>query len=300
MSTTKYGPLVRLWGIHSSQLPPTGASASILEPFLTSLLDEAFPFIDSVPASNSDNSGPWKPKEIKTFPHSIAPVHLFERIVSANDLEAVVKEHGGHIEHLNKQATKKKPEAEAWALRKSVHEDKAAEGTAAWGEWVRCFKEDHAGAEEKFTPTVLGTRRIQEWDCSGVEIQTSDGTVWADWTLRLESSTHKLPAPLKNRVFPVLQATASARGRRDFLVVQVAARDIAAAAGEAELVRGAYTSVERIRDAGDGIEWLMGTASDAKGVVPGWVQKVAVPGQIAKDVDLFLSWIAKERSKTGG
>ncbi|POR36430.1 Uncharacterized protein TPAR_03377, partial [Tolypocladium paradoxum] len=42
----------------------------------------------------------------------------------------------------------------------------------------------------------------------------------------------------------------------------------------------------------------MGTASDARGVLPAWVQRMAVPGQIAKDVDMFLGWIAEERKKT--
>ena len=41
----------------------------------------------------------------------------------------------------------------------------------------------------------------------------------------------------------------------------------------------------------------MTTASDARGVLPKFVQALAVPGQIAKDVALFLSWIARERGK---
>src|SRR5699024_1770712 len=106
----------------------------------------------------------------------------------------------------------------------------------------------------------------------------------------------------------------------EFLVVQMAttADDGAAGAGEGErgksgTVLGAYTSVERVREVpgtgagtgagtGDGgdvaaIEWVMGTVSDARGVLPAWMQKMAVPGQVAKDVDMFLSWIANERTK---
>jgi hypothetical protein len=44
----------------------------------------------------------------------------------------------------------------------------------------------------------------------------------------------------------------------------------------------------------------MATASDAKGVLPRWVQAKAVPGQIARDVQLFIRWIAKEREQQGG
>ncbi|EQK98773.1 hypothetical protein OCS_05509 [Ophiocordyceps sinensis CO18] len=58
----------------------------------------------------------------------------------------------------------------------------------------------------------------------------------------------------------------------------------------------------RLREApgGGGVEWTMATASDAGGVVPAWVQRLAVPAQIAKDVDMFLGWIADERDKGAG
>jgi len=45
------------------------------------------------------------------------------------------------------------------------------------------------------------------------------------------------------------------------------------------------------------IEWLMALTSNAGGMLPQWVQNLAVPGQIAKDVPLFLGWIAKEREE---
>ncbi len=134
----------------------------------------------------------------------------------------------------------------------------------------------------------------------------------------MEEMRHKIGKPLKDRTFPVLQMTCSAMARdqdaesdaaatqrnekAEFLVVSVTVADFDRAPG-AELskakgtVLAAYASVERIRrlpDTGD-IEWLMATASDARGVLPQWVQHMAVPGQIAKDVPLFLSWIARER-----
>ena len=257
----KYGPFVRLWGIHPSQLPASSATPQDLTPFLTSLLQEALPFIDHVPASQSSTDSPWKPKGIKTYAHSVSPVHLYERTVPATDLARVVNEH--HPPQIDAA----KVRDETWVLRRSVHEDVAAAGTASWGEWVRCFKDGHAEAEQAFTPTVLSTSLAQQWDCSGVEVEL-EGTRWADWTLRLESSTHKMPAPLRNRVFPVLQATAAAQGRRDFMVVQIAAQD--AKGTEDGAVRGAYSSVERLRETADGVEWIMGTASDARGVLPAW------------------------------
>jgi len=43
------------------------------------------------------------------------------------------------------------------------------------------------------------------------------------------------------------------------------------------------------------IEWTMATASDAKGWLPMWAQKLGVPGAIVKDVGLFIGWVAKGR-----
>ncbi|KAM4059732.1 hypothetical protein HRG_002640 [Hirsutella rhossiliensis] len=307
----KYGPLIRLWGVDvSSQLPSPSASSEELRPLLKSILSEALPFIETIPSSappstsaasspsttstTGDSSSPWKAKGVKTFPHSISPVHLFERTVPAAALASVAKEHALPPSVVDASSQVR---AETWAARRSVHEDAAARGTASWAEWVRCFKDDHAEAEREFTPTVLSTRVRRQWDdCGGVDV---DG--WTDWTLKLEESVHKLPPPLKARVFPVLQATASARGRRDFVVVQIAAvaprADNGGDDGGGSAVRGVYTSVERLRETPGGIEWTMATASDAGGVLPAWVQRMAVPTQIAKDVDMFLSWIAEERDK---
>ncbi|EXJ96331.1 hypothetical protein A1O1_01457 [Capronia coronata CBS 617.96] len=39
------------------------------------------------------------------------------------------------------------------------------------------------------------------------------------------------------------------------------------------------------------IEWIMATASDAKGNLPLWMQKMGVPGAVAKDVGYFMKWI---------
>ncbi|KAH8675653.1 hypothetical protein BX600DRAFT_453211 [Xylariales sp. PMI_506] len=124
---------------------------------------------------------------------------------------------------------------------------------------------------------------------------------------------HKVGRPvLKDRTFPVLQAVAATPGsKQEFVVVSIPVPDFGSRA-ESKLAseKGAqvarYVSVERIRklpesagaDAGK-IEWLMATASDAGGVLPMWVQNMAMPGVVWKDVPLFLSWIAKDRVKKG-
>jgi Protein of unknown function (DUF3074) len=62
-------------------------------------------------------------------------------------------------------------------------------------------------------------------------------------------------------------------------------------------VQGLYTAVEtctlRKKSAGEGeeIDWIMATASDTKGNLPMWVQKLALPGAVPKDVSYFTKWI---------
>lgn len=43
------------------------------------------------------------------------------------------------------------------------------------------------------------------------------------------------------------------------------------------------------------IEWTMATASDAKGWLPMWAQKLGVPSAIVKDVGYFIRWAHKKR-----
>ncbi|RDA84799.1 hypothetical protein CP532_6545 [Ophiocordyceps camponoti-leonardi (nom. inval.)] len=293
--------LVCLEGIDvSTQAPAASATGEELRPLLHQMLSEALTLLDSMPTGSkaSDQGSRWKSKGIKTFAHSISPVQLFERTVTI--------EGGGGGGGKRRRG---KTTSETWAMRRSVHEDKAAAGTASWQEWERHIKREHASSERDFTPTVESTRLLRSWDCSSVlRLEAAGGGgggggPWSDWTLKLEESVHRLPFPLRRRVFPVLQVTAGRGGdevgKRDFVVVQVAAtktknRREEGVEGEEDddddddVVGGAYTSVERVRDTDEGIEWLMGTVSDAGGVVPAWVQRMAVPGQVAKDVDLFL------------
>jgi hypothetical protein len=104
-------------------------------------------------------------------------------------------------------------------------------------------------------------------------------------------------------------------GNEEFLVVSIPLNDFnkspyAEFAKDKSLVMAAYTSIERVRilPSKRDVEWIMATASDAGGVLPQWMQNLAVPSAIAKDVELFLSWIPSTRdqskpapiSKSGG
>lgn len=324
MTTTQGpGPMLRLGGLKTSQLPPPTASPDELRPLVTALLEEAIPLIDSAAprpgagaATTSSSSSKWKSKGTKTFPESEAEVELSEGVVGAGSGAGTSS-------------------GETWACRRSVHADAARGGTASWAEFVACIRDDHAATEEAFTPTVLGRHEVVTWGGGGggvgggagleTVVVRAGGRSWGGLGAGVVEMKHKVPAPLRPRVFAVLQVVCSAVeedgevGEDEFLVVSVPVGDLAEGAmrdrtrlcGEKGVVVGAYASVERVRrlpveggggGAGGGestgrIEWVMATASDARGVLPMWVQTKAVPGQIAKDVSLFLGWLDRERRK---
>ena len=280
------------------------------------------PFVDSVAPKKprAEPSRLWKAKGQKSYKDSVARVQISERVIPAGDLDEVARRGGPPPAVAARYHDGHPTSGETWICRRSLHEDVAAPGTAAWTEFRRCFKEAHAETEDAFTPTVVGAREAASWDCGSVEAEEG-GETWGNFTLKLEEMRHKIGKPLKDRTFPVLQMTCSAmargegegdsedaaatqhREKPEFLVVSVTVADFDRAPNAEysrakDTVLAAYASVERIRKlpATGEIEWIMATASDARGVLPQWVQNMAVPGQVAKDVPLFLGWIARERN----
>lgn len=321
MADKHKGPLLRLAGLKSSELPATAAPPEELTPFITTLLQEAVPFIDTAAPRAADFTDPavpappasntlWKPKGTKSHPDSTAKIELSERVVVVGG--------GGEGQQGQQQ------HQETWACRRSVHADAASKGTASWAEFADCIRDRHAETEDAFTPTVLAHREAVSWATGAGNLPTVEagGVAWGRFGLSLVEMKHKIPPPLKPRVFPVVQLVASAvpsaggageagAERDEFVVVSVTVSDLAtgqlkdqaALSAEKGVVVGAYVSVERVRrlpgqgeDKGK-IEWIMATASDAKGILPMFLQTKAVPGQIAKDVGMFLGWIDKERAK---
>ncbi|KAI1805010.1 hypothetical protein F4811DRAFT_517765 [Daldinia bambusicola] len=353
MSTTtttppnNLGPLIRLRGLRTTQLPPPNASPSELAPLLRAILKEALPFIDSAAPKAQNDGTPdpkvWKKKKKKgghKHADSAAEVEVLERVVGGRELEAAMGEKGAGTEDEGRgegegegEGNGRRLRDETWCCRRSLHADEPARGTASWAEFARSFRDEHARTERAFTPACVGARRALAWDCGGVTYDAYDtrvsgeeagegGEAWGRFSLVVEEMRHRIGRPvLKDRTFPVLQMTATRiskegegqEGREgdEFVVVSIPVPDF----GESEMSRLArekgaqvarYVSVERIRRVKDGggegakVEWLMATASDAGGVLPAWVQNMAAPGVIWKDVPLFLGWIAKERVKSQG
>lgn len=293
------GPLVRRWGLPVKQLPAATATADELRPFVTSILKEALPFIDSAAPRNPspDAKKGWKSKGNKSHPDSTATVEVLERMIPAKELQAIASKH--EIETKVKEET--------WAARLSVHEDEAKKGTASWDEFEHSFRLEHAKTEMAFTPNVIAANEAQRWDCTDLEAEEA-GQSWDRFSLVVEEMRHKIGRPfLKDRTFPVLQLSCAVKdgtGAPEFVIVSIPVPDFATSenAGLSK-EKGAqiafYVSVERIRKLEDGkIEWLLSTASDAAGILPLWIQDKALAGIVWKDVPMFLGWIAKERGKT--
>jgi hypothetical protein len=309
MSTT-LGPLVRLEGISIQQLPSggkgavtgstaaaeassnSGSGALDIHTFITNVITEAVPFIDGV-APKSGNEPTWKKKGTgKQYSSSDALVHSYERTVSGRELDKITG--------MSQFSADRKDET--WFCRRSCHRNAAENGTASWQEFVRSFKEHHHESEDAFTPAVVGAREAITWDTEGMEVDV-EGERWVDISLKMVEMKHKIdPKPLKNRTFPVLQLAASLAGTQEFIVVSIPITDFdkspnAEYAKDKSLVVASYASIERIRilpKSGE-VEWIMATASDAGGVLPQWLQNLAVPGKIAHDVDMFLAWIPSQR-----
>lgn len=62
-------------------------------------------------------------------------------------------------------------------------------------------------------------------------------------------------------------------------------------------VRAYYASVEAVCEAPGGVEWLMSVQTDSAGMVPHFVQELAMPRQIAADVPSYFEWAARLQTK---
>jgi Protein of unknown function (DUF3074) len=221
-------------------------------------------------------------------------------------------------------------QAEYWFARRSIHDNISSKngdkpGHASWEEFLYGLRDNHSKHEEDFTPTLFDARKVVDWSGQLRKLE-EEGSVsregYRDATMSIYEMCHDVPSPLKPRAFGVLVATASLVGKKNmaegdqekFVAVTVPVQlgmDVKAAfyanfknlqQGEdskkkREMVQGLYCAVEtctlRKKAQGDSeeIEWVMATASDAKGILPMWMQKLALPGTVPKDVGYFMKWI---------
>lgn len=302
------GPFIRVWGLPLDALPDDDPRS--LTTFTQAILDEAIAFLDGIaPKLPSADDGtrvttkPWDHSHnVRSFPDCAASIHLNDRRISTDLLRAVARANPGS--HAPSSGSIR---AETWAARVSVHDDAARHGTATWGEFYDAIKVRHAETEDDFTPTVAGMRTARQWDCSDVELE-GGRREWGEVTCRIVESKHTMPATMSRRAFAVVQMTAALKGadEKEFVVVSIPLRSFEHApearyCRESGVVVGAYAAVERVRKLPTGpTEWVMATASEAGGFLPSWLQARAVPGQIAKDVPLFIAWADRQRHEGAG
>jgi hypothetical protein len=224
-----------------------------------------------------------------------------------------------------------KPETigpEHWFTRRSIHKnisskDTQQPGHAQWQEFVFGLRDNHSKHEEEFTPTLFDARKVVDW-AGQVRKLEEEGSLnregYRDATMSIYEMCHEVPKPLSPRMFAVLVITASVVGQRwmesgdeeQFVAVTVPVylppgtkaafyssfRNYKEGENEKQkshVVQGLYCAVETctLRKKGDSeeVDWIMGTASDAKGNLPMFIQKLALPGAVPKDVSYFMKWI---------
>jgi hypothetical protein len=301
-TSTGLGSLIRLRNLKPSQLPSHPSLSShgdtstvSIQEFAARALAEAEVFMTN-----------YLPKKFtvkstdKRSPPSNSPVELLAKDISSSELP--------------KDSGVPEGVTESWFARKSLHENKAENETASWEEFNYGLRVDHSQHEMDYTPDVVDAHEVMNWDeqleSSGRKVGGSDGSEqWEDVHASIMEMVHKIPAPLNKRVFPVLVITAvksnppSPQPGASFLVVQipVATQGLPGAKYHdvPKVTGGVYCSIERAElvDEGKKTMWQMATASDAKGILPMWAQKMGVPGAVVKDVGLFIQWTGERRKR---
>ncbi|RMZ78233.1 hypothetical protein DV738_g4061, partial [Chaetothyriales sp. CBS 135597] len=203
-------------------------------------------------------------------------------------------------------------------------------GHASWDEFVYGLRDNHSEHERDFTPTLYDARKVVDWSGQVAKLEAEGSlarTGFSDVTAAIYEMCHDIPPPMKPRCFGVFVVTASvippshSHGDEEkFIAVTVPVylgygtkkafyanwRNLSEGENEKQrrdTVQGVYCAVEtctlRRRKGSsnkedqeeDEIDWLMATASDAKGALPMWMQKLALPGTLPKDVGYFIKWI---------
>lgn len=303
--TPPIGDLVRLHAYAATRLPAHPDLA--IHPPSSDVQPDLQQFIASVLAEGDSFITKYLPSVVKvrtakkTVPPSKATVQLAEHYIPESELPATAKTKDG----------------ESWFMRSSLHVNEKATGTGDWEEFEKALLDRHSQHEMDYTPDVFDAHYVLGWDDQLQAIGNKVGE-WEKVEMNIFEMAHKIPPPLGNRVFPVLvvKAKNTTKTPHSFIVVQfpVEITNLAKALyangrhktqGDNDqkkkaVVMGVYTSVERceLHESSGHVKWHMATASDAKGNLPLFIQKRAIPDAIAKDVALVVDWLDKKRKGT--
>jgi hypothetical protein len=220
---------------------------------------------------------------------------------------------------------------EHWFARKSIHKDLSSKdttspGNASWKEFIYGLRDNNSKNEENFTPNLFDAHLVCDWNGEVRELESqgklvgNSGKRYSCATMSIYEMCHATPPPTTARCFPVLVATASIN-KDEFIAVTVPinlgssvsasfyssgrhSKEGKTPQQRKSVVLGIYAAVETLKRRpregaergvlGHEVEWLMATASDAKGNLPMWIQKTSIPGVLPKDVSYFMTWIKDE------
>ncbi|KLJ09827.1 hypothetical protein EMPG_14744 [Blastomyces silverae] len=311
--------------LHLTPLPPSEIPAHESIPY---------PFPPSSDGGNPDSRPPLplflqaaltQAREFLTTTVPGNPFTAHRKLRDSPPSSAQVQVSSGTIKYT--QLTSKSPaaadKADKWFARRTVHDNRAAKGTASFQEFVQGLKDDHLRNEMEYEPNITAVEDIAKWDCSGVDVEGGWSGVGA--SLSLVTHTFQPANLISPRVFLAMVITAftppessETQQPSGFINIQLPIHFSAIPPSlplPKDAVRGKYVSVERVRilpdadadaDAGDSaaapgkIEWVMATSSKAGGWIPEFLQHSALPDAIARDVGLFLKWADERRAKEVG
>ncbi|KIX07114.1 uncharacterized protein Z518_05091 [Rhinocladiella mackenziei CBS 650.93] len=289
-----------------------------LAAFITAILDDGASFLDPSTLSRS-----FKHHSRKSSPPSAAHVEVLTHSIPASSIAQIPWSDTSQGHDGTRGVSRSKPRslgAEYWVARKSIHKDISSKsgqqpGNASWAEFIYGLRDEHSKHESEFTPTLFDALNVVNWNDSvrDLELQGKlvgkSRTAYTGCTMGVWEMCHALPAPLSRRCFPVLVVTAS-MDENAFIVVTIPVtlgmnvpaafysngrnvKEGKDAQQRKQVVMGVYAAVETVRrDLAKGeVEWIMATASDAKGNLPMCMQKLGIPGAVVKDVGSFMKWI---------
>ena len=93
---------------------------------------------------------------------------------------------------------------------------------------------------------------------------------------------YSMPLGISDRDFTPVIVTHEEPSSKSFYVISIAI-DHPNSPPSANVVRGLYTSIERVQEVDDGkVEWIMATMSSAKGLIPNVLADTLMPSKIAE------------------
>ncbi|ODQ55368.1 hypothetical protein SAICODRAFT_28999 [Saitoella complicata NRRL Y-17804] len=231
----------------------------------------------------------WSPAHPSTLLAEAKP--LIESVTQWTHVKTYTSTHGNfstatETTPVRVEGYKKKYAGLWWYARQSIHPD------ITFSEFKSTLFKDHAENEASYIPTITSTEYLGEGPCT----PASHSEECDRWTTHL--NTYTFPAPLSKRDFMVTIYPMTL-SPTEFMVISLPTSAVnTQIPREPGTVRGAYTSIERVRVLPDDrVEWTMSTTSDAKGFLPGWMQRLAMPGEIVKDVGLWMDWTIARRER---